>query len=186
MKTFLSLIFLTSLILSIRLLASESPGVAKPAEKAAEKPVKEKPTVEETRELLAEHETIAKLSKVEFRKCMGRTSLCPDQCGHSGNFATFDITTYLSYKKPGQYGDEKTKSYLFQIDDNLKNPKLTKEMAEAVNALQPGDTVLLSWRHDYVTRKEGGGSSKFPDRPLTKLQKITPEEAEQLAKKAAK
>jgi hypothetical protein len=110
------------------------------------------------------------------------TALCPDNCGHSGDFATFDVVAYLKYEKPGKYGDEKQKTFIFQIQDNHKAPKIPKELAEKVNALKAGDYVLLSWRHDYVTRKEGGGESKFPERPVNKLEKISKEEAEKLAK----
>ena len=137
---------------------------------------------EDQRELLSDHQTVAKLEGVKMRKCMGRTSLCPDRCGHSGNFASFQIVGYLSYKKPGKYGDEQAKTYLFQVDDNNGNPKIDKELAATVSALKEGDTVLLNWRHDYVTRE----GSKFPERIVYKLQRITAEEGDKLLKDAAK
>ena len=175
-----NLLVIVLLISAFAVQAADKPAVEKPGKPK----LKDKPKIEETRELLAEHETIAKLSKIEARKCMGLTSMCPDNCGHSGDFASFDIVTYIRYKKPGEYGDDKSKNYMFQVEDNKKNLKISKELAETVRALQPGDQVILNWRHDYVTRIEGGGSSKFPDRPITKLQKITQEEADKLTKEA--
>ena len=175
----ISLATITLLLLTPPAPAADNPPAEKPIELL-------KPKVEETRELLADHQTIAKLKEVKFRRCMGLTSLCPDRCGQSGNFADFDIVTYLKYTKLGEYGDPKTTNFMIQIDDNMKNMKVSKELAETARALKPGDTVLLSWRHDYVTRKEEGGESKFPDRPVTKLEKITKEEAEKLAEKKGK
>ena len=51
----------------------------------------------------------ATLKGIAYRRCLGRTALCPDNCGQSGDFATFDILTYVDYQKPGEYGDEKSK-----------------------------------------------------------------------------
>jgi hypothetical protein len=47
-----------------------------------------------------------------------------------------------------------------------------------VTGLKQDDYVLLSWKHDYVT-KDGSSS---PERPVTKVSKITKEEAEKLLK----
>jgi len=138
------------------------------------------------RELLAEHETVARFTSIAFQRCRGRTAACPDNCGQSGNVASFTVVSYLAYRKTGQYGDPKTSTYAFQVDDNHKNLKIPKELAARVQELKPGDHVLLSWQHDYVTRFEaGGGSVSFPDRPITKLQKISQEEADRLTQKPA-
>jgi hypothetical protein len=45
----------------------------------------------EKRELLANHETLAAFDGLNYRLCMGRTALCPKQCGHSGEFAIFTV-----------------------------------------------------------------------------------------------
>lgn len=130
------------------------------------------------RELLAEHHTVAQFTGVAFQKCHGLTSLCPDKCGSSGDFASFKILGYVLYKKTGEYGDPMQESFMFQIEDNMKNAKVTPELRAAVAALKKDDYVLLSWNHDYVT-KDGSSS---PERPVTKVSKITKEEAEKLLK----
>ena len=133
------------------------------------------------RELLAENNTVAKFTGIAYQQCRGMTALCPDQCGGSGDFASFQIVSYLVYRKPGQYGDPKTTTYTFQVEDNMKNLKVPKELAAEVRGLKPGDYVLLNWRHDYVTRfEEGGRFAQFPERPITMLRKISKDEAAQL------
>lgn len=134
----------------------------------------------EKRQLLSTHETVARLKGIAYQQCRGLTAACPDNCGQSGDYATFEIATYVSYKKLGQYGDPKAATYTFQVEDNHKNLKVPAEMAKAVRDLTSGDYVLLNWRHDYVTRTEGGGSSSFPERPITKLAAITADEAKRL------
>ncbi len=130
------------------------------------------------RELLADHQTVARFDGVAFHKCLGKTSQCPDHCGNSGDFASFKVLAYVSYQKNGQYGDPKTDRFSFQIEDNLKNPKAPKPIIEAVKALAVGDYVKLNWHHDYVTR----GNASSPERPIVLLEKITKEEAEKLIK----
>ena len=80
----------------------------------------------EDRQLLSSHDTVARFTGIKDHRCMGRTALCPDRCGDSGNLASFTVVRYLDYRKPG-------------------------------------DTVRLTWRHDYVTRN----GSKFPERPIS-------------------
>ncbi len=143
----------------------------------------QKPAPGEKRELLSEHKTVARLVSVQDRTCRGRTALCPDRCGHSGSFANFEIVAYLDYQKPGQYGDPKAANFMFQIEDNHKKPRIAAELAKKIADLKPGDYVLLDWRHDYVTKTEpGGGSTSSPERPVTKLERITKEVAENAAK----
>ena len=131
----------------------------------------------EKRELLAKQETVAEFTGLKFQKCRGLTSLCPDKCGNSGNVAKFRIIKYLVYEKPGQYGDPQVTEFLTQVDDNLGNLKLPQEQVELLRALKPGDFVRLAWRHDYVT-KDGASS---PERPLTKVEKLTEAAAAKLA-----
>lgn len=128
---------------------------------------------EQKRELLAEHETVAQFDGLQFQRCKGLTALCPDRCGGTGHFASFSIQGYLAYKKPGEYGDPKQERFAFQVDDNMKNAKVSVELRDAVNALKQGDYVLLNWRHDYVTQNGSSG----PERPVTKLDKISKEQA---------
>jgi hypothetical protein len=133
------------------------------------------------RQVLAENQTIAKLKGIAYQRCNGMTSLCPDNCGNSGDFATFEIVAYVKYNKLGEYGDDQAKTYSFQVNDNHKVLKITKEYSDAVRALKPGDYVLLNWNHEYVTREEDGTSASGPERPLTKVQTISKEEADKLA-----
>ena len=130
----------------------------------------------EKRELLAKHQTVAQFDGVEYHRCLGMTTLCPDKCGSSGDMASFRIHKYLAYEKPGQYGDEKQKQYSFLVEDNMKNLKVPEAIRDTVKSLKKGDLVLLDWQHDYVT-KDGSSS---PERPIKKLEKITREEAVKL------
>lgn len=123
------------------------------------------------REMLSTHETIAEYQGMEYHTCRGRTSLCPQQCGHSGEFAIFKITKYVKYEKPGEYGDAKQETYRIHVTDFHRKP-LDKQQAESLAKLKKGDKVLLNWRHDYVTDKNG---SKYPERMVTKLQLMNAE-----------
>ena len=119
----------------------------------------------EKREMLSTHETLATFEGLAYQRCRGRTARCPDHCGNSGDRATFKITQYLKYEKPGKYGDAKAETYRFMVQDNQKNPKVAPAIQKTIAALKSGDRVKLSWRHDYVTK---GGSSS-PERTVTKL-----------------
>jgi len=130
----------------------------------------------EKRELLANHETLAVFDGVNYRLCRGRTALCPERCGDSGEFANFRIKKYLKYEKPGQYGDPQQTTFLAQVSDYHRRPKGDPRILETVKTLKPGDHVLLSWRHDYVTR----AGASFPERPIVKLEKIDDARAEEL------
>ena len=113
-------------------------------------------------ELLSSHDTKARFTGIADHKCMGRTALCPDRCGHSGKLATFEITEYLAYEKPGEYGDPKQETFQVLLEDNMGNLKVSAPIAKAIRALKPGDLVHLKWNHNYVT-KDGASS---PDRPI--------------------
>ena len=137
----------------------------------------EKPSASATpgagkRVLLSRHETIAEFSGLENVVCHGRTAACPNDCGNSGTCAKFRVVRYLAYEKPGQYGDPKAETFVFMLHDNKGKPKVAVAVRDAVLALKPGDRVLLSWNHDYVTRTwPSGGTSSAPDRPITKLER---------------
>lgn len=150
---------------------SVSPLVSREPELATE------PT-NDSRKLLSSHDTIARFTGVTEFTCMGRTGLCPDRCGHSGLKANFEIVRYIAYQKPGQYGDEKGKTFSVLFQDNLKHAKVSKEILNTINSLKPGAMVHLQWNHDYVTRE----GSKFPERPIVLLEELTPEQAEAAGK----
>jgi hypothetical protein len=121
-------------------------------------------------ETLSRHETVAEFRGTNYHRCMGLTSLCPDQCGESGTLATFRIVNYVTYEKLGEYGDPKCDEFAFLVENNMKHPKVPADIRAAVNSLKQGDVVLLSWKHDYVTSR----GSSAPERPLTRLEKIAP------------
>lgn len=123
------------------------------------------------REMLSTHETIAQFQGIEYRLCPGLTAICPEKCGHSGEFAIFNIVKYLKYEKPGKYGDAKQKTYQIQVTD-FHRKSIDEKLAPKISELKKGDTVMLAWRHDYVTTK---GGSKFPDRVVTKLENMEEE-----------
>ena len=117
---------------------------------------------------LAKHETVAEFRGINYHRCMGLTSRCPDKCGHSGSLATFRIVNYVAYDKLGEYGDPKCEEFAFLVEDNMNNSKVPADIRAAMNALKRGDIVLLSWNHDYVTVDGSSG----PQRPITRLEKI--------------
>lgn len=134
------------------------------------------PPKEGERQTLSKHQTVAQFEGIAYQRCRGLTSLCPDRCGNSGDFATFRILKYLGYEKLGEYGDPKQTEFVFQVEDNHKNLKVSAEVKSKLATLTKGDYVLLDWVHDYVT-KDGTSS---PERICTKLEKITREEADKL------
>lgn len=128
------------------------------------------------REMLSKHETVAQFEGVAYHRCLGMTSLCPDQCGSSGDMATFRILKYIAYAKPGEYGDPQQTSYQFLVQDNMKNAKVSAAIKAAVESLKKGDYVRLDWQHDYVTQD----GSKFPERTVIAMKSLTREEADKL------
>ncbi len=119
----------------------------------------------EKRELLSSHATIAKFTGIKDHVCNGATKLCPDNCGHSGKLATFEIIEYLDYQKPGEYGDPKQTVFQVLIKDNHGTAKIPAEILTTIEALKPDTKVKLSWNHDYVTKEK----SSSPERVITKL-----------------
>ncbi len=120
----------------------------------------------EKRELLSSHSTIAKFTGIKDHRCMGRTSLCPVECGHSGKLASFEIIKYLAYEKPGEYGDKKQKVFQILIQDNMGKVNVPADILAKIRALKPGQEVKLDWNHDYVTKDK----SSSPERPITKIE----------------
>ena len=130
--------------------------------------VEKKLTPQEKRELLSSHDTTAIFRGIREHTCRGRTSLCPDRCGHSGKLATFEILEYRHYEKPGQYGDPKQERYQILIEDNMGEREVSDEIHAAILAFKEGDKVHLKWNHDYVTRDR----SSSPERTITLLEKL--------------
>jgi hypothetical protein len=127
-------------------------------------------------ELLSTHETVAEFEGIKYPKCMGLTSRCPENCGSSGEYAVFKIVKYLKYEKPGKYGDAKAKEKQLRISDYHKQPVGDPKLNAIIKELNKGDRVLLSWDHNYVTKKyESGTTGSFPERPITKLEKTDKE-----------
>ena len=71
---------------------------------------------------------------------------------------------YESYEKPGQYGDAQQTVQRFT--------DLEGAHAATVAKLNKGDKVKLEWDHNYVTRTENGGESKYPERVITALEPV--------------
>ena len=69
-----------------------------------------------------------------------------------------------SYEKPGQYGDAQQTIQRFT--------DLEGAHAATVAKLSKGDKVRLEWDHNYVTRAENGGESKYPERIITLLEPV--------------
>ena len=154
MKTYSSLTFL---LLSF-IVASPIMSAAKP----------EKKENDTTRKILSKHITISTYEGAQFRRCRGLTGRCPENCGNSGEFARFTINEYLTYEKPGKYGDPKQKQYLIQISDFHKKPKGDADILKVIKGITKGDKVHLAWNHYYVTRK----GSSFPERVVKELKKL--------------
>ena len=129
-----------------------------------------------TRDLLSLHETVAQFDGLEQQQCFFMTALCPDECGHGGTNAVFSILQYLKYEKPGEYGDPKSDKYFVRVTQDVEVTGLIPERKQVLDSLQTGDYVLLNWNHDYVHNQ----GSSFPERPITKLVKISADEAKQL------
>lgn len=125
-------------------------------------------TAAQAAEVLAEHQTISVFMGFQERPCMGRTALCPDRCGHAKKVAVFKVLNYVSYDKPGEYGDEKQTE--FYVDMNETKPQLFQDKAilTEINKLTPGQVVVLNWEHLYVTDQ----GSKYPTRPVTLLEPV--------------
>lgn len=120
------------------------------------------------RKLLSRHDTIATFEGIVDRPCRFRTALCPDRCDHGGKVAVFKINRYLDYEKPGEYGDPKSETFQFQVEDTQGKAKVPESLRKSVKELKKGDLVRLEWRHDYVTQE----GSSFPERPVVRLDKV--------------
>ena len=123
-----------------------------------------KNTVVEKRETLAVHETRSEFLGLEEHVCRGLTALCPDRCGHSGSLARFRVVEYIKFESFSEYG-KKQELFSVLVRDNQGRLKVDQMLADSISRFSPGDIVLLSWNHDYVTKN----GSSVPERPVTKL-----------------
>lgn len=123
--------------------------------------------------LLSSHMTLSTFDGLKDHTCRGLTALCPDKCGESGKLASFAITKYLKYSKPGEYGDPEQKNFQIMYENTLGESKLNPENKELIASMKPGDVVLLCWNHNYITDENG---SSYPERTITVLKKLTEEE----------
>lgn len=135
---------------------------------------------DEKRDTLSVHETIARFDGTEFIPCHFRTALCPDRCGHARTVAWFSILRYEKYEKKGQYGDEKATRFPMPISGEA-SPEVDPVRIEVVKKLKPGDWVKLDWVHEYVHRD----GSSFPERVVTRLERIAGPELDALKKEIA-
>lgn len=119
-------------------------------------------------ELLADHVAEVEYTGKMHRKCMFRTALCPDRCDHAQDFATFRVIKYLNYQKPGKYGDEKQEQVMIDMNPAHKPILQGADIVEKINALKPGDKLVLHWSHYYM--HQGGNS--FPERPVISIKPL--------------
>lgn len=134
----------------------------------SETPAPETAAPKSTYEVLSRHDTEAVFSGTREHRCMGRSILCPDRCGHSGTLAVFKIESYNAYEKPGKYGDPKTDEFVFMLKSSTGKSDVSKEIADLVSQLKPGEKVHLVWEHIYVSDPNGG---HYPERVVRKLEK---------------
>lgn len=129
------------------------------------------------RETLAEHQVLTVYDSTTFHTCMGLTGSCPTKCGSSGEYANFSVKKYLFYKKHGEYGVGKQPTFTFRLSDYYKKPVKLPMVLQSFSELKEGDHVLISWRHDKITRRSGSGGG---DRVILKFEKIDASKAKEL------
>jgi len=125
--------------------------------------------------VLSAHSVEATYAGRQERACMHRTSLCPDRCNHANAWLVFNVDSYLSYDKPGQYGDERQTQFALQVRpaDKMEHAAGTHELAAS---LAVGDRVALTWLHEYVSDfgvHEGRETcAKYPIRRVTAISRL--------------
>ena len=121
-----------------------------------------------TADVLCVNEVTATFTGIEHHPCRFMTSLCPDRCNHATDYAIFKVDEYSKYEKPGEYGDDKTEQFHWDLKPTADSNKLHPEYLEIVKNLHQGDKVKINWTHFYV--HENGSS--FPERSVTYFEKI--------------
>jgi hypothetical protein len=98
------------------------------------------------------HVFSAQFDGIQFHQCMGLTSLCPEECGHSGNMAVFTVKSYQEFVVNGQGGTEKLETYRVLISDFHKKD-LNQPYVAQIKSLKPGDIVTIAVDYVYDTTK---------------------------------
>ncbi len=120
-------------------------------------------------QMLSSHVADCVFRGIEAKPCFFRTSLCPTRCGHGAEVAVFDVVSYVSYEKLGEYGDEKSSSYYVTLEGGSASEaeRVTSSVAALIRSLAPGRAARLKWAHNYVTVTSPDGTScSAPERPL--------------------
>eukprot|EP00928_Gymnodinium_smaydae_P026304 TRINITY_DN20703_c0_g2_i1.p1 TRINITY_DN20703_c0_g2~~TRINITY_DN20703_c0_g2_i1.p1 ORF type:complete len:389 (+),score=80.30 TRINITY_DN20703_c0_g2_i1:39-1205(+) len=135
-------------------------GVVKTPERKVTKLVKV------TEEVLSKH--MAKAKYVGLQE--GRESMMrcwPPRQNQS--WASFQIVEYISYEKPGKYGDAK-----LEPDDEFRflPESQCEDIQDIFSSLKPGQDVVIAWEHTYVTKTDGTHTQKAPERQVIKLQVV--------------
>jgi hypothetical protein len=77
---------------------------------------------------------------IKYNKCLGRTAMCPVDCGSSGNFANFKILKYENLEGGGLARRERLKKYTIQTSDYHKN-SFNNPNTKFIDKLKPNDEV---------------------------------------------
>ena len=123
----------------------------------------------EVRERIYSYTTTATFIQKKFRQCMHRTSLCPDQCGHS----TFLYEFHLDQVTILETGEDKLTRFCTPVTAGENHFISQKDMNDdalvaVADSLVEGASVRLDWNHDYVTKD----NCSSPERPVIRLEKI--------------
>ena len=110
-------------------------------------------------QLLSRHDVLATFAGIQPSPMAGMQR---DTGGTVHEWARFDVTEYVEYEKPGQYGDAQKDKFMCEL------PKQSPEIRRIVETLQPGHNIRLAWNHNYVT--ENGAS--FPERTIVRIDRL--------------
>ncbi|MDA9961469.1 PA14 domain-containing protein [Opitutales bacterium] len=132
-------------------------------------------------EVLSSHRTIAAFTGLAFSST------------GKGNYASFDVQTYLDYQKLGRYGSEETSSFAFcvMLIDGSRPGQLealyhrrwslgTPAQVALAESLTKGDLVELGWNRESRDNIKMGVTRGCS--PVTLLRRLTTDEAEALKK----
>ena len=104
----------------------------------------------EAKPFTSTHVFTAVFQGTHFHTCMGLTSLCPDECGSSGEMAVFEVQDYEHFIVNGESGTEQLEKYQVLITDYYKND-LDKPYVADIKALEVGDKVRIHVEYVYDT-----------------------------------
>jgi hypothetical protein len=96
------------------------------------------------------HKFKAVFKGIEYNKCMGRTAMCPIDCGSSGNFATFKILKYEKLEEDGLARKEQLKKYIIKTSDYYKN-SFNDPNTKFIDKLERNDKVDIEVVFIYDT-----------------------------------